>query len=110
MKRALTFSVARLAAIAILGGVALAGCSGGAETKQNDPTTGPTASGSTYSGPAPTTADVQAFRIHFWENVRGTNRCGNCHNAGGQAPNFARSDDVNAAYQAALTVVDRASP
>jgi hypothetical protein len=110
MKRALTFSVARLAAIAILGGVALAGCSGGAETKQNDPTTGPTASGSTYSGPAPTTADVQAFRIHFWENVRGTNRCGNCHNAGGQSPNFARSDDVNAAYQQAIAVIDRNDP
>ena len=37
MKRVIPFSVARLAAIALLGGIALAGCGGGAETKQNDP-------------------------------------------------------------------------
>jgi hypothetical protein len=109
MKRAFNFGVARLAAIAILGMIALAGCGSGAGTTQNPVTSGPS-SGPTYSGPAPATADIQAFRINFWENVRGTNRCGNCHNAGGQAPNFARSDDVNAAYQQAAAVVDRDSP
>jgi len=88
---------------------AFTGCGGGADTTENPVTTGPTA-GPTYSGPAPATADIQAFRVAFWENVRGTNRCGNCHNAGGQMPNFARSDDVNAAYQQASTVVDRNSP
>ena len=69
------------------------------------PTAGPN-----YSGPPPATADIQAFRINFWENVRGTNRCGNCHNAGGQTPQFARSDDVNAAYQQAGGVVNRDNP
>jgi hypothetical protein len=58
--------------------------------------------GPTYNGPASRRpADIQAFRINFWENVRGTNRCGNCHTVGGQSPQFARSDDVNAAYQQA---------
>lgn len=108
MKRAPSFRVARLAALA-LSLIALAGCGGGAGTEQSPVTSGPT-SGPNYSGPAPATADIQAFRIAFWENVRGTNRCGNCHNAGGQAPNFARSDDVNAAYQQASSVVDRNSP
>jgi mono/diheme cytochrome c family protein len=109
MKRAFNSGVARLAAIAILGALALAGCGGGADTTQNPVTGGPSA-GPTYVGPAPATADIQAFRIEFWENVRGTNRCGNCHNAGGQMPNFARSDDVNAAYQQASAVVNRDSP
>jgi hypothetical protein len=109
MQCLINFSVARLAAIAALAVVALAGCGGGASTEANPVTTGPTA-GANYAGPAPATADIQAFRINFWENVRGANRCGNCHNAGGQAPNFARSDDVNAAYQQASAVVDRNSP
>lgn len=109
MKRVFKHSVARLAAIALLAGIALSGCGGGASTTENPITTPPT-SGPTYSGPAPATADIQAFRINFWENIRGTNRCGNCHNAGGQTPQFARSDDVNAAYQQASGVVNRDSP
>src|SRR5262249_42816461 len=43
-------------------------------------------------------------------NVRSTNRCGSCHTAGGQSPQFARSDDVNAAYQQAGGVVNRENP
>lgn len=111
MKRVSNYSVARLAAIALLAGAVLSGCGGGAATNENPDLTPPTA-GPTYSGPPPATADIQAFRINFWENVRGTNRCGNCHNAGptGQTPNFARSDDVNAAYQQASGVVNRDNP
>ncbi|MGH8238274.1 MAG: LamG domain-containing protein, partial [Steroidobacteraceae bacterium] len=109
MKRVFEHSVARLAGLALLAAVVLSGCGGGASTTENPLTTGPTA-GPNYSGPAPATADIQAFRINFWENVRGTNRCGDCHNAGGQTPQFARSDDVNAAYQQAGGVVDRTNP
>jgi len=109
MKRKFRSNVLHLAALLAASVFAFTGCGGGADTTENPVTTGPTA-GPTYSGPAPATADIQAFRVAFWENVRGTNRCGNCHNAGGQMPNFARSDDVNAAYQQASTVVDRSSP
>jgi len=109
MKRVFTHSVARLAAIALLAGAVLSGCGGGAATTENPITTGPTA-GPTYNGPAPATADIQAFRINFWENVRGTNRCGNCHTVNGQSPQFARSDDVNAAYQQAQSIVNRDQP
>src|SRR4029453_16222231 len=109
MKRVFNHSVARLAAIALLAGAVLSGCGGGAATTENPITTGPTA-GPNYSGPAPATADIQAFRINFWENVRGTNRCGNCHVVNGQAPQFARSDDVNAAYQQAQSIVNRDQP
>src|SRR5690606_16075675 len=59
----------------------------------------------------PATADVQAFKIHFYDNVRPVNRCGGCHDVDvGQAPMFARGDDVNLAYAAANTVVDLTSP
>ena len=61
--------------------------------------------------PRPATADVQAFQVNFWNNMRGQNRCGQCHNATSpaQMPNFARSDDVNLAYAQANTVVNLAA-
>ena len=65
---------------------------------ENPVTTPPTVND--YTGPAPSNADVQAFSINLWENIKANNRCGGCHNAGGQAPEFARNDDVNLAYQA----------
>jgi hypothetical protein len=46
----------------------------------------------------------------LWANVRPDNRCGTCHEAGGQAPMFAREDDVNLAYDAANTIVNLADP
>ncbi len=64
----------------------------------------------TTSGPASANADVQAFRINLWENIKANNRCGSCHGAGGQTPMFARNDDVNLAYQAANTVVNLTQP
>lgn len=107
--RAFNLSMFRLAAVAIVGVFGLAGCGGGADTAEN-PNTSPPTAGPTYTGPAPATSDIQAFRVNFWENVRGSDRCGNCHNAGGQAPQFARSDDVNQAYQQANGIVNRDNP
>src|SRR4051812_33391725 len=87
----------------------LAGCSsGGAPTVVNPVTTAPPVLD--YTGPASANADVQAFRINLWENIKANNRCGSCHGAGGQTPQFARNDDVNLAYQAANTVVNLAQP
>jgi hypothetical protein len=88
--------------------VALAACSGGAATTSNPNTAPPTVS--SYSGPAPQNADVQSFRISFWENVKANNRCGGCHNAVGQAPRFARNDDVNLAYADATALVNLTQP
>jgi hypothetical protein len=102
-------SFVRLAGLALLSAIALAGCGGGAETSEN-PITNGGAAPSGYNGPTPSNADIQSFKVEFWENVRAANRCGNCHNAAGQSPMFARSDDVNAAYQQATNIVDRNSP
>src|SRR5438046_5273642 len=74
---------------------ALGGCSGGgAATTVNPVTTPPNNTANAYTGPAPGNADVQAFKINLWENIRAANRCGGCHHEGGQSPMFARSDDV----------------
>ena len=95
---------AATAAVAVL-----AGCSsGGAPTVVNPVTTAPPVSD--YTGPASANADVQAFRINLWENIKANNRCGSCHGAGGQTPTFARNDDVNLAYQAANTVANLTTP
>ncbi|HLQ11916.1 MAG TPA: LamG domain-containing protein [Steroidobacteraceae bacterium] len=88
--------------------LALNACSGGAATTSNP--SPQTVTSASYAGPAPATADVQAFRINLWQNINGSNRCGNCHKAGGQSPMFARSDDVNLAYNDALGVVNLSQP
>src|SRR5256884_1353054 len=97
---------AALVLLAVLGG-----CSGGgAATTVNPVTTPPNSTANAYTGPAPGNADVQAFKINLWENIRAANRCGGCHHEGGQSPMFARSDDVNLAYQAALALVNLVQP
>jgi hypothetical protein len=101
-----------IAGLAILiASLALAACGGGAGNSAL-PTGAPTSSVDAYTGPAPATADVQAFEVNLWNNIRGQNRCGQCHNATtpAQMPNFARSDNVNLAYAQANTVVNLSSP
>ena len=98
-----------VAGLGLLLGVGLSACSGGAATTATtNAAVGVTAN--SYAGPAPGSADVQAFKVNLWQNINGTNRCGNCHKVGGQSPMFARADDVNQAYTAALTVVNLAQP
>lgn len=103
--------LSRLAAAVagLLLALTLAGCGpSGPATQVNQPTgTGAT---SNYTGPAPASKDVQAFQVSLWNNIRSSDRCGGCHYAGGQSPQFARSDDVNLAYQAALPLVNASQP
>jgi Concanavalin A-like lectin/glucanases superfamily len=101
-----------LGLLALAASLTVAGCGGGGAPTTATAATAPTSSVNAYTGPAPATADVQAFAVNFWANVRVQNRCGQCHNATSpaQMPNFARSDDVNLAYVQANTVVNLASP
>jgi len=107
---ALRLSIPHLrGALALLAAAAvLSGCGGGAETTANPVTT--PATPAAYTGPAPATADVQAFRINVWDNLKAANRCGQCHGQGGQSPQFVRQDDVNLAYAAANAVVNLGTP
>src|ERR1700724_4509614 len=90
----------------------LSACGGGGAPTTATAATAPQSTAASYTGPAPATADVQAFEINFWNNVRVQSRCGQCHNATtpAQMPNFARSDDVNLAYAQANTVVNLGQP
>ena len=100
---------ARVSLGAVFFSVVLAACGGGAETVEN-PVTSVTPP-ATYQGPAPATAEVQAFKLNVWDNVQMSSRCGGCHNEqSGQTPMFARHDDVNLAYEEANTVVDLDQP
>jgi cytochrome c553 len=105
-RRTLMDAARGLAGVALL--ATLAACSGGASTQENPVTSLPPVSN--YTGPAPSNADVQAFRVNLWENIKANNRCGGCHNATGQSPQFARNDDVNLAYQAAVSIVNLTQP
>src|SRR6202167_5738840 len=107
-------NVSRIAGLALVtaASFALSACGGGGAPTTATAATAPQSTAASYTGPAPATADVQAFEINFWNNVRVQNRCGQCHNATSpaQMPNFARSDDVNLAYAQANTVVNLSSP
>ncbi len=105
MSRLLSHRACFLAAFAAL---VLAGCGGGADVTQNPDLGNPGTSN--YNGPPPQTADIQTFMTALWSNVRPDNRCGTCHENGGQAPMFAREDNVNLAYDAANTVVTLGDP
>jgi len=98
------------AAAALALAATIAACSGGGAPVTVNQATSSNVTANAYTGPAPQTADIQAFEVNLWQNIRVSNRCGGCHHEGGQSPMFARSDDVNLAYQAALALVDLTNP
>src|SRR5690606_13980368 len=91
----------------------LAGCgggSGGGSSANPDPVQTPGGiSGFQYSGPAAQSPEIQLFQAEFYNQV--VPRCGSCHTTGGQGSTpFADTNNVNIAYNAALTVVNLSSP
>ena len=102
----------RAVLLAVATSVFLAACGGGASTTALPP---PNGGGNTndnpYTGPVARDADVLKFQQEFWGNAKTTDRCGSCHNESiGQLPMFVRNDDVNMAYDEAVTVVDTETP
>jgi hypothetical protein len=90
---------------------ALAACSGGASTEKNADTSIAAAQSVNYTGPAPNSGDVQAFKNELWVNIVSSSRCGGCHNANGQAPTFARrrhESGLSAALQ--MVINDQINP
>jgi len=89
----------------------LGACGGGAGTESLPAPRGSTTVGISYTGPAPSTDDIQRFKLNLWDKVSQTNRCGACHGQDGPAsPAFVRNDDINAAYAAANPLVNLGSP
>jgi len=102
----------KAALLAVVASVVLAACGGGAQTTD---TPLPNGTGNTnnnpYTGPVARDADVLKFQQEFWSNAKTTDRCGNCHNeTAAVLPMFVRNDDINEAYDAALTKVDIDQP
>ena len=104
---------ARAIFVAGLAGLVLVACGGGAQTVDNPLAQnpgGPTII--TYNGAnGPRDADVNAFLQSFWTPMQNSASCGNCHTENGTGPTpFARFDDINLAYDAAVTKVDMGVP
>ncbi len=87
----------------------LVGCIGGPSTTSN-PVTSNIDVAKSYTGPVPATIDIKTFMDTVWQDLKSTNRCGNCHVSGNQSPFFVRNDDVNLAYNAAINLVNLSSP
>jgi Concanavalin A-like lectin/glucanases superfamily len=98
------------ASLALAAILSACGGGGGPAVTVNQPTGLNNGTAQTYAGPAAQDADVLAFQINLWQNIIPSDRCGGCHHAGGQSPQFARSDNVNLAYQAALPLVNLTNP
>lgn len=95
-------------AVLVLMLAGLTGCGG--EATEALPNTGTPPPNSNYSGPPPATDDVQNFKRTVWDNLVASNRCGTCHNVGGQVPTFVHEGDINIAYAQANTVVNLTDP
>jgi hypothetical protein len=102
----------RNALLAVAASLVVAACGGGgAETVNNPIPPGGSSNNTPYTGPVARDASVLAFQQEFWANAKTTDRCGSCHNETvGQLPMFVRNDDVNMAYDAAVTVTDMTTP
>lgn len=96
------------AALALL--TTVVACTAGGPATSTTQATTPGTTAASYTGPAAANADVQSFKVNLWENIRTSDKCGGCHHEGGQSPMFARSDDVNLAYQAANPLVNFQQP
>jgi len=98
----------RAAALALL--TIVAACTaGGPSTTQTQQTT-PGSTTSNYTGPQAATPDVTSFKVNLWDHISTSDKCGGCHHQGGQSPMFARSDDINLAYEAANPLVNFQQP
>jgi len=99
--------VGALLSSAMLALALLSGCQGGAGTVANPGSN----DGNTlisYSGPPAQSNLIQNFQLELWPHL--VENCGDCHAQGGQTPTFARTDDINLAYNAAITVTNMSSP
>lgn len=63
-----------------------------------------------YTGPAPSTGDIQKYKTALWDNISTTDKCGACHTEGNQAPYFANRNNVNDAYTATTPLVNLIRP
>lgn len=91
--------------LAVASVITLSACGDSTSTESNAPP--PNSNNATaYTGPAPSTADRQAFKLNFWDNLSPDNRCGGCHVENGDPPAFVHKGNVNTAYLEAVKLID----
>ena len=86
----------------------LAACDSSVGTSVNPDLGGDTSGG--YTGPPARTEDIRSFELNFWTFLQEDNRCGQCHDAGGQAPTFVDTTNVNDAYSQAIAYANLTDP
>ena len=94
--------------------IMLSACGGGASTEGKQSGEGGSAVAAVISDDAP--IDVVNYKKFVWDKLSEPNRCAQCHNAGGQAPQFVHNTSVATAHAESLTfrngvqVANKASP
>jgi hypothetical protein len=97
--------------LAVTSSLLLIACGGSDTQVERNPTPPPAEQPVVnYSGPAPSTTDVQNFKLAVWDNLATADRCGACHVQGQQSPAFARNDDINLAYADINAYIDFNQP
>ncbi len=101
---------------ALLLSCALQACSGGSDGGGSNRDFLPTQEGGgttgfVYEGPPPASAEIQNFKIAFYDPLADNGRCGECHTPGGTGtPAFVDQGNVNQAWQYARSVVNLNDP
>ena len=87
------------------------GSGGGGSERDAAPDSGGASGGFIYNGPTPASAEIQSFKVNFYDNLVTDDRCGACHTSGGTGTTpFVERSDVNVAWQNARTVVNLTDP
>jgi len=84
---------------------------GGSDRDVNPADPGTGGSGFVYAGPPPASAEIQSFKIAFYDALAADNRCGECHTPGRSGtPSFVDQSNVNQAWQHARGLVNLDDP
>ena len=87
------------------------GSGGGASEREVDISADTGSAAFVYNGPAPSSDEIQNFKVAFYDPLVDDNRCGECHTPGKSGtPPFVDQDNVNQAWQHARTVVNLDDP
>jgi len=88
----------------LLAALGLTGCGGGANNELGGGDDGPKG----YSGQPAGTDLVRQFQNTIWPHLKA--ECGGCHVPGTQEPSFANNNNINQAYNSAISVTVLGSP
>ena len=98
-----TSDIIKLVLFLLFSAAVLSACGGGASTDSNQNANVNAAAGTLIT--SSTSAEVVAYEKYVWQKLSMQSRCGRCHAAGGQDPQFVHSESIETAYAEALSFV-----